>query len=227
MAASTAHSPTAKQTALLYLAGVRILLHRLWKKVFGTREPPAIEWFDSRVLCVGLDGAGKSSLVRRVSDPSAALDPAIKPTNGFCVRTADVPPDWKCEMWEVGGASAMRPFWPKYVTPATRGLVWVVDGSAEARLSDSGRALGELLRDAPRLRSLPILVLATKTDLPSALGEVAVSDGLGLAAMANQGLSSGPRKVVQVSAVDGRHLLESLRWLCEGGVDVVEGEQRT
>ena len=220
--AASQPSPTTRQTLLLYWAGLRILMHRLMRRLFGSSAPPPIEWRELRCLLVGLDGAGKSSLVRRAGDASADIDVELPRTSGFSVRTVTVAPDFKCELWEIGGAAEVRAFWPRYATRQTDAVAWVVDGANPSRLGESARALAELLRAAPHLRTLPLLVLVTKADQPQVLGAAAVSDGLGLDALGAQGLSYGPRKVQPVSAADGRHLEDSLRWLCQASIGLEE-----
>lgn len=215
----SATKPSTSQTLALYLAGARIMLHRLFRRIFGSSEPPATEWVDVRILLVGLDGAGKSSLTRRAGDATAQLDASIASTSGFAVKTVMVQPHWRIEIWEIGGAAAMRPFWPRYATQSTDGVAWVVDGADSARFNESARALADLLRASPALRDLPLLVLISKADLAAAESQSAdaVRSALGLDALAAQGLSVGPLKVQHVSAADGRHLAESLCWVCAGG----------
>ena len=198
------------------------MMHRLMRKLFGSNAPPPVDWRELRVLLVGLDDAGKSSLVRRAGDATAEIDTSLPRTSGFSVRTVTVEPDFKCELWEIGGAAETRAFWPRYATRQTDAVAWVVDGANPSRLGESAKALAELLRAAPHLRTLPLLVLVSKADQPQVLGAAAVSDGLGLDALNTQGLSYGPRKVQPVSAADGRHLEDSLRWLCQASIGVEE-----
>lgn len=215
----TSTKPSTSQTLALYVAGARIMLHRLIRRIFGSSEPPPTDWVDARILLVGLDGAGKSSLTRRAGDSTAQLDASIASTSGFAVKTVTVLPHWRIELWEIGGAAAMRPFWPRYATQSTDGIAWVVDGADAARLSESAQALAELLRGAPSLRDLPLLVLVSKADLAAAASQSvdSVKAALGLDELARQGLSVGPLKVQLVSAADGRNLDESLCWVCAGG----------
>ena len=60
--------------------------------IFGSSEPPPIDWRDARVLILGLDRAGKTSIVRRAGDAKATLDEQIAPTRGFSVHTVAVMP---------------------------------------------------------------------------------------------------------------------------------------
>ena len=63
----------------------------------------AVEWQEFRVLCLGLDGAGKTALVRRCAHAFSAIDD-VQPTSGFNSRVVNVDPDVKLEVWELGGA---------------------------------------------------------------------------------------------------------------------------
>lgn len=67
-----------------------------------------IEWRDVRFLCLGLDGAGKTSLMLRAArdaliGDAPPSDEVAKPTTGFCVRTLKLEPDWKLNIWDIGG----------------------------------------------------------------------------------------------------------------------------
>ena len=209
-----------RATLALTYGALRILAHRLWVRYFGSSAPEPIDWRERRILLLGLDKAGKTSLVRRACDATAVLEEKVPPTSGFAVKTATFDPDWKCELWEVGGAAAMRQFWPRYATGVVDALAWVVDGADASRLAESALALLALLRDAWLLRTRPLLVLVSKAELGGALDADAVAAGLGLPALAAQGLVRGTPKVLQVSAVDGRNLADGFRWCCEGGVEV-------
>jgi hypothetical protein len=197
---------TWKQNVLLYIAGIRILINRL---LFGWARPKPTEWRFAKALCLGLDGAGKSTLLHRAGDPSAALD-GTAPTNGFNVRTVVVLPEWKVEMWDVGGSAAMRRFWGRYVTPDLDALIWVVDGADEARVPESAAELTALLKAESQLRYLPLLIIANKIEE----GESAnVADRFCLAGLERQRLILGPWHVAAVSAGDSALLTAALAWL--------------
>ena len=53
------------------------------------------------MLCLGLDGAGKTSLLGHARLGAADHEPA-EPTTGFHVHTVTVR-DWKLLVWDVGG----------------------------------------------------------------------------------------------------------------------------
>lgn len=202
---------TFKQDVLLYLAAARIMLHRL-----VTRKKEPIMWLDMRLLCLGLDGAGKTSLLRRAADATATPEGA-EPTNGFKVRTVTIEPNCKAEVWDIGGGQNLRPYWSRYATADTDGILWVLDGTDTARLTEACDALHDVLRRSVLLRSLPLLVLVNKADAAAGgattMTAQEVSDSLGLEALVQERLVLGPRHVQVVSAVDGRNIAEALQWM--------------
>ena len=194
-------------------AAVRILVYKhVWRRIFAAPEP--IDWREIKVLCVGLDGAGKSALVSALSTtPSTTEFGSTPPTRGFKVHTVVVPPDLKVEVWEVGGESTLRPFWNRYADGSVEGVVWAVDSADAGRFTESAGALAELFRSAPMLRDLPLLVLLCKSELESAQGADVVSAALGLAELSKRRLVTGPRLMQSVSAIDGRNLVAGFSWL--------------
>ena len=67
--------------------------------------PSAVVWYEARVLCLGLDGAGKTSVLQRAADRSDAVP--VTPTTGFNVKTLTLLPDWKIDVWDIGGAATL------------------------------------------------------------------------------------------------------------------------
>lgn len=205
--------PTRKQDLLLAIAAVRIVVHRVWQRLIGHWFAPApIEWRFHKALCLGLDGAGKSALLRRAQDETADVS-GLAPTTGFNVRSLVVPPNCKLEAWDIGGGSALRPYWWRYVRFDVDALIWVADVADSARWSDSGVELAELLERAAPLRTLPLLVLLNQTDRAenAQTAATAAAEALRLSALSH----SGPRHVQGVSALDGDGLGEALRWLSD------------
>ena len=107
----------------------------LWRFCCQCWEAPKIEWQEARALCLGLDDAGSTSLLRRACG-STCSDKSPGPTLGFEVRTLSRGPHWKLSLWDIGGSRQMRRFRSKYVGEE-EAIVWVVDASARARLAES------------------------------------------------------------------------------------------
>ena len=164
-------------------------------------------------MILGLDGAGKTSIVRRAGDIGSTDGRnivTVEPTSGFDARTVTVPPDCKLEVWELGGRSEIRSFWGRYVDGSIDGLVWVVDGTDEDRFAESATELANLLQRAPRLSSVPLLVFITKVDRPCKLDATSAKTRLGLGTTRSQRMS-----VLPASAVSGSGVAEGFKWIVD------------
>ncbi|XP_043097214.1 ADP-ribosylation factor-like protein 11 [Puntigrus tetrazona] len=127
------------------------------------------------VLLMGLDSAGKSTLLYR---QQRGVVMETSPTVGFNVATVELDKKTSLSVWDVGGQGTMRPNW-KYYFEGCKVLVFVVDSSDRARLGEAQTALRKILSHE-HLRGVPLLVLANKKDLPNSLTIREVSSSLDL-----------------------------------------------
>jgi len=157
-----------------------------------------------RILLVGLDAAGKSTLLEKLKfgTPSQAMVPTI----GYNMETIDYK-DHTLQMWDVGGQDKLRPLWKHYFTDA-RAIIFVVDSSCMEHLQESCRELHSKLLDAEELRGIPLLVFANKQDLPHAMPALEVAEALFL----HEGISR-QWFVQPTCAQSGDGLYEGLDWL--------------
>jgi len=121
-----------------------------------------------RVLMLGLDGAGKTTIVKKILGRDVNV---IEPTLGFNIETIPVELEgddqpYQVNVWDVGGQKSIRTFWKNYFEQ-TEGLVWVVDCSDRSRLEICKQEMSQLLLEE-RLDGATLLVLANKQDLPGA-----------------------------------------------------------
>jgi signal recognition particle receptor subunit beta len=70
-------------------------------------------------------------------------------------------------VFDVGGQKSLRDHWNEYLSNCS-GVVWVIDSADRRRIYETGVELGLVLR-SDRLKGVPILVLANKQDLATAL----------------------------------------------------------
>lgn len=84
----------------------------------------------------------------------------IVPTVGLNIAKLEAC-DSKLVMWDLGGQIGLRAIWDKYY-PEAHSLVFVVDGSCE---SQDARETFEHLLSHRDLGSIPVLVLANKSDI--------------------------------------------------------------
>ncbi|XP_030841508.1 ADP-ribosylation factor-like protein 3 isoform X2 [Strongylocentrotus purpuratus] len=153
-------------TSASLIGGTYILYKRL--AVSGTAGPGESTRADTanpekRVLVLGLDGAGKSSLLKCLSHQEG--DGKLEPTEGFnvmCIQAKNT----TLNVWEVGGTKNVRSYWDNFLQ-GTELLVFVVDSADEVRFPEAKEELHKLLKDG-RLEKVPLLVVANKQDLPGA-----------------------------------------------------------
>ncbi|XP_071398155.1 ADP-ribosylation factor-like protein 9 isoform X2 [Centroberyx affinis] len=132
-----------------------------------------------QVLVLGLDGAGKTSLLHCFS--TGGLEQEVQPTQGFNAVSVNRE-DLHIEFLEIGGKAELRPYWQRYMSKALV-LVFVVDSSRADLFPLAKTHLHELLTSDPRL---PLVVLANKQDLPGACSITDLHDALTLSEAGDQ-----------------------------------------
>jgi ADP-ribosylation factor protein 1 len=170
--------------------------------------PPA------RVLLLGLDGAGKTTILYKVK-----LNENIVtiPTIGFNVETVTPCKGVTFTVWDVGGQNKIRPLWRHYFQN-TQGLLFVVDSSDRDRIAESADELHSIVTD-DSMRGVPVVVIANKQDLPNACSCGELADKLHL-----DRLSQTKNKwfIQSACAISGEGIYESMKQLS----DMIKQEQK-
>jgi small GTP-binding protein len=73
---------------------------------------------DAKLLVLGLDNAGKTTLLKFLSSEPMKI---TEPTKGFNVKTLMLD-GFKLNVWDLGGQEAIRKYWPYYFD-GTHGIV--------------------------------------------------------------------------------------------------------
>ena len=94
---------------------------------------------EMRILMVGLDAAGKTTILYKLKLGEIVT---TIPTIGFNVETVEYK-NISFTVWDVGGQDKIRPLWRHYYQN-TQGLIFVVDSNDKDRV---GEAHDELHRD--------------------------------------------------------------------------------
>jgi len=157
---------------------------------------------DVRILILGLDGAGKTTILYKLQCGEVVT---TIPTIGFNVENVTYK-NIRFQVWDLGGQTSIRPYWRCYYTNANA-IIYVVDSADPERLGISKEELVAMLEEE-ELKDAVLLVFANKQDLPGALSDVEVSEGLGLAHLKHRRWA-----IFKTSAVKGVGLNEGLDWM--------------
>nr|XP_046263345.1 ADP-ribosylation factor-like protein 14 [Scatophagus argus] len=122
---------------------------------------------EAQVLLLGLDNAGKSTLLYKMKHNACV---STVPTIGFNVEMFEERKNRKniaLTVWDVGGQVKMREHWKSFHQDAAA-VVFVVDSSDMGRLEEARKELENTLR-SEHLRGRPLILLANKQDVNGAL----------------------------------------------------------
>lgn len=153
-----------------------------------------------RVLVLGLDNAGKTTITKRLNGQSIS---EVAPTLSFNIATLEHQ-GMRINMWDIGGQKSLRPFWRNYFEE-TDAIIWVVDSTALFRLDEVKEELTRVAADE-RMLGASVLLLANKADLTK-------PDMQALEALVAPLRSSHHCELVPCSAVTGDGLANALQWL--------------
>ena len=134
----------------------------------------------SRVIIIGLDNAGKTTILYRLH--LGEVEPTV-PTVGFNVETVNFK-NVKLQVWDLGGQTGLRPYWRCYYQD-TNAIVYCIDSADKDRLEVAKQEL-ELMLQEEELKGIPVLIMANKQDLPNAMNEQEICNGLGLTEIQNR-----------------------------------------
>jgi ADP-ribosylation factor-like protein 2 len=180
-----------------------------------------------RLLILGLDNAGKTSIVKRYCGQPIE---EVEPTLGFSIQTLEYTihdgeieagdsdnknesnnTTYHLHLWDIGGQSSIRAYWRNYFEQ-TDGLIWVVDSTDPHRLDLVKQELLSLLQQE-RLAGATLLVLANKQDLTAATSPTDIATLLEL----NQRIQYQNRHwaIYGCSAITGDGLEQAMNWLVD------------
>ncbi|XP_004379202.2 ADP-ribosylation factor-like protein 14 [Trichechus manatus latirostris] len=139
-------------------------LKRKKKPKMGLLNSKSSKVKQAQILLLGLDSAGKSTLLYRLK---LAHSIVTIPTIGFNVEMIELEKSLSLTVWDIGGQEKMRAVWD-YYCENTDGLVYVVDSTDKWRLEDSRREFEHILKNE-HIKNVPVVLLANKQDMNGAL----------------------------------------------------------
>jgi ADP-ribosylation factor-like protein 3 len=157
---------------------------------------------EARILILGLDNAGKTSILKKLSEEEISH---VMPTQGFNIKSLQQQ-GFKLNVWDIGGQRAIRPYWRHYFDNADV-LIFVVDTADKRRLEEAGGELDQLLEEE-KLAGVPLLVFANKQDLVGAATAQEIAEMMRL-----HSLRDRVWQIQACSAKSGAGLQDGMDWL--------------
>jgi small GTP-binding protein len=158
-----------------------------------------------RVLILGLDSAGKTTILKFLS--LGAPVKTTTPTVAFTLDTVEVG-KLRLQIWDLGGQSDLRPFWRLYYGN-TNGVVFVIDSADRERMELCKQELIALLKEE-ELKDVPLVIMANKQDLDSAMDAKEVHERLALSVIKDRKWN-----IFATSGIQGTGVADTFNWLSE------------
>ncbi|XP_012271063.1 E3 ubiquitin-protein ligase TRIM23-like [Orussus abietinus] len=162
---------------------------------------------DMRVVILGLDGAGKTSILSAMRGMTLSSPPI--PTIGFNVESLEYK-NLVFTLWDVGGQHKFRPLWKHYYHN-TQAVIFVVDSSKSSRFEEAQKELSKIVSER-ELKDALFLIYANKQDVAGCASVEELTDVLSL-----QKLCCGRTWHIQGSSplIDASSSTQGLDWLTQ------------
>ncbi|KAK3444410.1 hypothetical protein EUGRSUZ_A00342 [Eucalyptus grandis] len=185
-------------------------------RLYGALTSLGLRQEEAKILFLGLDNAGKTTLLRMLKHERLVLhQPTQFPTSEE-LSIGKI----KFRAFDLGGRQIARRAWPDYYAKVDA-VIYVVDACDRERFAESKRELDALLSDEA-LAKVPFLVLGNKMDIPHAASEdelryhLGITDfttGKGKVNLADQ--TARPLEVFMCSVVRRMGYGEGFEWMSQ------------
>ncbi|OMJ80198.1 hypothetical protein SteCoe_19604 [Stentor coeruleus] len=144
---------------------------------------------NAKLVFLGLDNAGKSTLLQMLKDDRMAqLEPTVHPQSEELVMGSI-----RFRTFDLGGHEIARKIWKDYLGQVDA-IIFMVDASDRERFELAKHELNELL-ETEELQNTPFVVFGNKIDIPDAASEDELRAALGLDTYASYSQGKTPEGV--------------------------------
>jgi len=166
---------------------------------------------DATILFLGLDNAGKTTLLHILRDNQAHVSEPTRHATSEDLVMGGV----KFTTYDLGGHYAARRVWKDYCHQVD-GIVFLVDAADPDRFEESHKELSNLL-SSQDLKDVPFLVLGNKVDKKGAVGEKDLRYALDLSQTTGKTAtvekSARPIELFMCSVIKRKGFADGFKWL--------------
>lgn len=170
---------------------------------------------NAKILFLGLDNAGKTTLMHMLRDDRVVQHPPTQYPTSEELQLAGI----NFKAFDLGGHEIARRIWKDYYAKVDA-IVYLVDAADRERFPESKRELDSLLSD-DNLATVPFVVLGNKIDISTAASEEELRQWLGLTYTTGKGKVNltdsklRPMEVFMCSVVKRQGYGEAFRWFSQ------------
>lgn len=188
----------------------------MWDWLAGALSYLGLYKKNAKLLFLGLDNAGKTTLLHMLRDDRMAQHvPTLHPTSEELTMGSI-----KFTTFDLGGHHQARRVWKDYF-PAVDAIVFLIDTYDRDRFPESKQELDGLLSDE-QLANCPVLILGNKIDRPGAASEQEIRQYFGLngqttgkTRISRSELPGRPCELFMCTVLKRQGYGEGFRWLSD------------